>query len=150
MEDEVLDVNHEDFDYQNKVASKGTRFGNAMVDGLLIGLPLSFLANYVVFGEWFIESRTMLHHLDLYAWSTLLNYILYVIYYTGMEHSNGKTIGKMVTGTRVVNHKGEKPEFNQIIGRSLARLIPFEAFSFLGEKGIGWHDSMTKTYVIND
>jgi uncharacterized RDD family membrane protein YckC len=28
-------------------------------------------------------------------------------------------------------------------------LIPFEQFSFFGEDGKGWHDSISKTYVVD-
>jgi len=35
-------------------------------------------------------------------------------------------------------------------GRTLCRYIPFEPFSFLGNKPIGWHDSLSKTLVVKD
>ena len=44
--------------------------------------------------------------------------------------------------------EGRTPRFPQILGRSLARLIPFEAFSFFGALGVGWHDSFSNTRVI--
>ncbi|MBI3134530.1 MAG: RDD family protein [Bacteroidetes bacterium] len=150
MEDQVLDVNEEERDYEKLAASKGLRFGNLLADAFLVGIPISFLANYLVYGDWIVESREMLRHMDLYVFSTLLNYGIFIIYFVVMEHTTGKTVGKMMTGTHVVNHKGQKPTLGQIVGRAFARLIPFEAFSFLGEKGIGWHDSLTKTYVIKD
>jgi uncharacterized RDD family membrane protein YckC len=28
-------------------------------------------------------------------------------------------------------------------------MIPFEAFSFLGDEGRGWHDSLAKTVVVD-
>lgn len=61
-----------------------------------------------------------------------------------------RTLGKMITGTCVVRADGTKPTFGQIVGRSFARFIPFEAFSFLGGKGfpVGWHDSLSGTRVI--
>ncbi len=74
--------------------------------------------------------------------------LISLFYYIGLESLFGRTVGKLVTGTIVVNELGSKASFGQIIGRSFARLIPFEAFSFLGSTGRGWHDSLPKTYVI--
>ncbi len=69
-------------------------------------------------------------------------------YYILLEGMSGKTIGKLMTGTRVVDMHGEKPGFRRIVKRSIARLIPFEAFSFLGNANRGWHDSLSDTYVV--
>ncbi|MEK7253493.1 MAG: RDD family protein [Bacteroidota bacterium] len=63
---------------------------------------------------------------------------------------NGKTIGKFITKTVVVNMDGSPVAFPTVLGRSFARLIPFEAFSFLGASGRGWHDTLTKTMVVDE
>jgi uncharacterized RDD family membrane protein YckC len=59
-----------------------------------------------------------------------------------------RTVGKFITQTIVVDEHGEKPHHETILIRSLCRLIPFNPFSvlFLGR---GWHDSISKTYVVN-
>ncbi|MDX1963023.1 MAG: RDD family protein [Pirellulales bacterium] len=72
----------------------------------------------------------------------------FLSYYILMEATTQRTIGKFLTGTIVVNEQGGKPSLGQILGRSFARLIPFEAFSFLGTPTRGWHDKLPKTYVI--
>jgi uncharacterized RDD family membrane protein YckC len=70
-------------------------------------------------------------------------------YYLVLEASFDRTIGKLVTGTRVVNEQGERPSFPQIAGRTLCRFIPFEMLSiFFGTDLRCWHDSLPKTYVI--
>jgi uncharacterized RDD family membrane protein YckC len=57
----------------------------------------------------------------------------------------------MITKTKVVSRKtGKKPPFWTIVGRTFARLIPFDGFSFLTENPIGWHDSLSGTMVVND
>ncbi|WP_163397974.1 RDD family protein [Flavobacterium fluviatile] len=61
----------------------------------------------------------------------------------------GRTAGKFVTGTIVVNQNGKKPNLIAIIIRTLSRLIPFDAFSFLGKSGKIWHDSISKNYVVD-
>jgi len=69
-------------------------------------------------------------------------------YYLLMEASIGRTVGKLVTGTKVVNEDGYDASFAQIVGRTFARIIPFEAVTFLGSETRGWHDSMPNTYVV--
>lgn len=44
---------------------------------------------------------------------------------------------------------GSKPKFDEILIRALCRLIPLNAFSFLGDLGKGWHDTLSKTYVVD-
>ncbi|WP_457098129.1 RDD family protein [Lysobacter sp. P5_B9] len=48
---------------------------------------------------------------------------LFAAYFPVMETLFGKTIGKFVTRTRVVNASGEKPSFMQSVVRTLFRLI---------------------------
>ncbi|PIQ92263.1 MAG: hypothetical protein COV70_01020 [Parcubacteria group bacterium CG11_big_fil_rev_8_21_14_0_20_39_22] len=62
-----------------------------------------------------------------------------------------KTIGKMLTGTKVVNMQGERPSFLALLGRTLARHIPFEPLSFLFYGAYptqGWHDRLSRTLVV--
>jgi uncharacterized RDD family membrane protein YckC len=75
--------------------------------------------------------------------------LVLLIYYNVFEIFFGTTIGKLFTKTVVVDVYGEKPNANAILIRSLCRLIPFEVFSFFGTPCIGWHDSLSKTYVVN-
>ena len=46
-------------------------------------------------------------------------------------------------------HNGEEPKPKAIMIRSLCRLIPFDALSFLGTNGKGWHDNLSNTYVVD-
>ena len=67
-----------------------------------------------------------------------------------MEAVFQRTIGKLVTGTRVVTTDGNVPGFGKVLGRSLARVIPFEVLSFLGAIPIGWHDKLSGTRVVQN
>ncbi|MBL3658326.1 RDD family protein [Fulvivirga sediminis] len=81
----------------------------------------------------------------------LIAAVLYLFYHVIMEASFGKTVGKFVTKTKVVTLERGRPSLLQVIGRSFARCIPFDSFSFFGGNGaIGWHDSLPKTRVIDD
>lgn len=74
--------------------------------------------------------------------------LIALAYYVIFEGLTGRTLGKLITGTKVVNERGEKPSFGQILGRSFSRFIPFDALSFFADDGRGWHDSVPGTYVV--
>jgi uncharacterized RDD family membrane protein YckC len=74
-----------------------------------------------------------------------------LIYYIALEGWFGWTIGKLATGTRVVNAQGGRPTWGQVVGRTVGRFIPFEPFSLLfasDDDRRGWHDKLSKTYVV--
>jgi uncharacterized RDD family membrane protein YckC len=72
-----------------------------------------------------------------------------LFYYNVFEIFSARTLGKLITQTIVVDENGEKPHHETILIRSLCRLIPFEVLSFIGMPARGWHDSISKTYVVN-
>ena len=132
------------------VASQNRRFVNFIVDQIVVRIIIFGFA--FVFGMFLgsIGSDALLD--DPVALNMIfipLGLLLFLLYFVGMEAATGATIGKLLTGTKVVNEQGQKPSFGQIIGRSFARLIPFEPFSFFfGDNTTGWHDSLSKTKVI--
>jgi uncharacterized RDD family membrane protein YckC len=71
-----------------------------------------------------------------------------VLYYTFMESTLGRSLGKLITGTKVINLEGKRPKPLTILGRSFARLVPFEPFSFFGNER-GWHDRWSDTRVVD-
>ena len=81
----------------------------------------------------------------------LLGLIILLMYYVPQESIYGRTLGKKITGTKVINERGVKPSIIQVFVRTLFRFIPFEVFSFLGGKGrpVGWHDRLSGTKVIS-
>lgn len=78
----------------------------------------------------------------------LTGFGIMLIYYVPLEALFGRTLGKLVTGTKVVDENGNPPTWGKAFGRTLCRLIPFEAFSFFKSDARGWHDSVPKTYVV--
>jgi uncharacterized RDD family membrane protein YckC len=124
-------------------AGKGQRLLTYVIDYVAVIL-CSFVFGFVVvlaFGQSGADILTQIPDF-------VLGLILFMIYYIVMEASCSRTVGKLVTGTKVVTESGERPSFGQIVGRTFCRFIPFEALSFLGEGGQGWHDSISKTQVI--
>lgn len=67
-------------------------------------------------------------------------------YYILFESTAQATPAKLILGRVVVDEYGEKPRFMQIVGRSYARLVPFESFSCLNT--LGWHDIWSETLVL--
>lgn len=118
------------------VASLGKRFANLLIDSLVFGFLFVLIGLF--FGNLLVESRLM---------SALLSVLFYFVLESTLQ---GKTIGKMVTGTRVVDLNGDQPETNKILLRSFCRIVPFEPISFfIGEK-VGWHDKWSETLVIDE
>lgn len=68
------------------------------------------------------------------------------VYYLFFESLWGRTPGKLVMGTRVVDMQGGQPTFRNLVKRTLARLVPFEAFTFFGVRG--FHDRISDTQVV--
>ncbi len=65
-----------------------------------------------------------------------------------MEYfTNGRTVGKYITGTKVITVDGKRPTLKEYFIRNMIRIIPIDSLSFFGENG--WHDSWSDTRVIN-
>lgn len=72
----------------------------------------------------------------------------FLLYYVVLEIFFQQTLGKFITGTKVVTLDGKKPGIKIIILRSLCRLIPLDKFSFLFTRR-GFHDYLSGTTVID-
>ena len=132
-------------------ASTNKRFANYVIDTLVIYLFSLFCnAAYIVI---FNETLDLLgvEHSLLLSGLGFFNIVIWALYYFAFEVSAGKSVGKMITKTRVVNEAGERPNTQQIFWRSLARLIPLDIFSYLDKNPPrGWHDTLSKTHVVED
>lgn len=96
----------------------------------------SAVARYKALPTWFFF---------LYGLATI------VAYYVLMEGFFGVTIGKLVTGARVVDEQGGRPTWRQVLIRTAMRFVPLEPISAFGEKGsepLPWHDTVAKTRVV--
>jgi uncharacterized RDD family membrane protein YckC len=132
-------------------ASVGARFANFLIDlvfyyivwfGMLALLMISIRQDT---GDSFFLRED--------KGSVLLQYLLsitsFLTFFTIVEGaSNGKTLGKLVTGTRAQKMDGSRLTWKDAFLRSVCRLVPFEAFSAFG--GLPWHDKWTDTIVTKD
>ncbi|HEY0340600.1 MAG TPA: RDD family protein [Steroidobacteraceae bacterium] len=129
-----------------RVATRGRRLTNLMIDDIVyyvlmavIVVPIAMVGGIERMAEFYAA-------LPFVAQWLLLSVVRLGYYYV-CEATTGRTVGKLVSGTRVVSESGGKPTNLQILQRTLSRVVPFEPFSFFGSAP-GWHDRWSKTRVI--
>jgi uncharacterized RDD family membrane protein YckC len=122
---------------------------------------LNFLIDYVVFIIlffciiilWLILSPDTTKVLINGDYSLLVNIaalLLYGFYMSVIEAlTKGRSLGKIITGTKAVNEDGSKITTGAAFKRGFSRAVPFEAFSALGSPSYPWHDKWNHTYVID-
>ncbi|WP_417873970.1 RDD family protein [Xanthomarina gelatinilytica] len=124
----------------SNLASTGQRLANYVIDLIFIYIIAIGISAVLISTQGDPGEGGILYN--------VLFLLTHLTYYVIAEGTGGKTIGKMVTRTRVVNEEGEKPSIGKIIIRTLCRIIPFEPFSALSSSGKMWHDSLSKTYLV--
>jgi uncharacterized RDD family membrane protein YckC len=135
-------------------AATGQRFLNFLVDNLVMRYALNWATGYVV--GYFLAMTAPQFYSDIidnqgfnyYAVLILVGYFNFIVYYTFCEKVfKGYTLGKLITGTRAIREDGQELTLKDAFLRSLARCVPFEAFSIWFGSGL-WHDTWTKTMVV--
>lgn len=133
-------------------AGNGKRFLNFLIDYVafqVFMMCLGFAAGIAAA----LHSEAMTTELMLFLEGPgvfLISLCVYYGAYVLMEGFFGATLGKLITGTRVVDERTQQSaSFLQLLGRTASRMIPFEPFSFLGSKPGGWHDHLSKTRVMD-
>ena len=156
MNQEVLDIKEievsQSGDFQD--ANKGKRFANYIIDqigmmlvALVVGTGLGVISESTGNTEWIYDEDPITSRLT--DWG--LGIIISLIYFIPFEYfTKGKTLGKLVTKTRAIHVNNERLDIGTTAVRTLCRLVPFEAFSYLGNSDRGWHDRWSKTRVIED
>ena len=130
-----------------EVVSQGVRFGYFLIDvvffyiitfiiGILIGIIIVATGNV---DELRPESG-LIKFLDK------IGYLIFFLYYAISEGLGGTTLGKLICGYTVIDEYANKVSFSKALLRTVCRYIPFEAFSCFAERG--WHDTLSKTYVV--
>jgi uncharacterized RDD family membrane protein YckC len=121
---------------------KGRRFATYLID--VVGVyTMAFVIGVVVmlaFGQTGLDKMLAINDFVLGALLTFTYYLLF-------EGLWARTPAKFILGTVVVTEDGKKPSFGAVVLRTLCRHIPFEPFSFFGERG--WHDKLSNTYVVS-
>ena len=139
----------EDFEVELDPANRNLRFVNFIVDRIVFYgfsklfniLWVNFMAMAMYNEEYWVQ----------YTVNILVSLTLYAIFMGATEALfKGKTLGKVLTGTRVVKPDGSPISVKTAFLRGLSRIVPFEPFSTFGSSWPPrpWHDKWTDTYVI--
>lgn len=123
--------------------SGGIRFANFLIDYVMVIILMFIAIIFLALSGFNVDA---IGESQLYSYGVAI--LVHFIYYTFAEGLTGRTIGKLITGTKVVSDDGTAPSIGQVALRSICRHIPFEPFSFLGSTANGWHDSISATYVV--
>ncbi|HET6992459.1 MAG TPA: RDD family protein, partial [Bacteroidia bacterium] len=127
------------------VVSGFDRFLHYLIDAIIL-FALGFVLGFVMGTaqqRGFANFSMTDGHLEINFAAYLVNLAFYFFF----ELLTGSTPGKMLFGRIVINEYGERPDAGHIALRTISRLVPFEAFSCLAERG--WHDTWSKTFVVN-
>lgn len=128
---------------ENNTVGSRIRFLNFTIDFIVVFI-LYFIVEPAFEGFLPLTSRA---ELSIFRISFLIFFIS--LYYIPFEYKTQKTLGKIITKTKVVTLEGNKPELMDIVSRTFCRLIPFDRFSFLYSRN-GFHDAISRTKVIKD
>jgi uncharacterized RDD family membrane protein YckC len=97
----------------------GRRVVATIIDGLIFGVLSTILT--ALFGTDSDSSGMNLTRLS--TGGSLALFVLVLLYYVLLEGSIGRTVGKMVTGIKVVNESGNPPGYGAAVIRTLLRII---------------------------
>jgi uncharacterized RDD family membrane protein YckC len=125
-----------------KVATTGQRLMTFILDMLFY-----YIAGFVVLAilDRFLPGERLASRQDY-----VFGVVLFILYYTLQEAFWGRTLGKVIAGTKVVKEDGSRISFVQALVRTLFRFIFIEFISFFGGHGrpVGWHDRIARTKVV--
>ncbi len=134
-----------------KSTSKGKRLANYLLDSVFLVI--------ISMCVWIFLARIVVSYVPEYVWmfeqedglrDYLIGFVIAMLYYSLFEGLTGRTLAKFITGTKVVNEKGEKPGLYDVLIRSISRFVPLEWISiFLSDDKTMWHDSWSKTHVVD-
>lgn len=136
---------------QNVKASTGKRFGNYIIDLICFYI--------VIFGIgiiWALINPSSLEVLDddslgFNLIDRIVSLLIYAVVMGLIEgFTKGKSLGKLITGTRAVNEDGSKINFQTAMFRVFCGAVPFNQLSALGNPSYPWHDKWTNTEVIDE
>lgn len=134
------------------LASQGKRFLNLIIDRVAYFFFSWFFSSFVagLYTEALYE-LTGYSFILVYIINVIISLCFYALFMGGVEAIfKGKSLGKLITGTKAVNENGSTISPKTALLRGLSRMVPFEVFSALGTPSYPWHDRWTRTYVIDE
>lgn|GEM_PF-401467 len=128
------------------LTTPGTRFGHFLIDGVCINLISYGIGLMLSLFELQSTAEVTLFFVLGMAGMGVMRVLVGPFYYTIFEYLFGQTPGKMVTRSYVIDDYGDKPPIEKLLLRNIIRMVPFEAFSCLSDRG--WHDKWSDTWVV--
>jgi uncharacterized RDD family membrane protein YckC len=131
-------------------ASTGKRLANYIIDVLLFYIFMLLVG--VLIG---LFAPSLLNMMDdtsagFNIVDRIVSLFLYALFMFGQEALlKGKSLGKLITGTKAVNYDGTEISINKAFLRGCSRAVPFCVFSALGTPCNPWQDKWTDTMVID-
>jgi len=113
--------------------NKGLRIINYGIDGLIVFIGATLIS--IPLFDYYIDIRLILA-------------IVYFLYYFLFESITGRTPGKLLTKTKVVDRLNAKPKILRVLLRSLLRFNPFDWMSYLFGQEQGGHDQLSRTRLV--
>jgi uncharacterized RDD family membrane protein YckC len=125
----------------------GIRFVSLLIDSIILAIIIVAIESIIGIG---IMARGMVPW-----WLGVLDFIIYIAYFTYLEGSRGQTVGKMITKIKVVREDGKPIDMNQAFTRNILRIIDGLIVYLIGAILI-WRsnkkqrlgDSIAKTVVV--
>jgi uncharacterized RDD family membrane protein YckC len=130
-------------EFDSKKVNSMIRLLNFIIDSFAFLIVFLILA--YIFGLFFNTDNPLI----IKTAGFILLIVAFLGYYIFMEYNYQKTIGKIITKTKVVRIDGEKARLGDIITRTFCRLIPFDRLSYIFTTN-GLHDRLSFTTVILD
>lgn len=133
-------------------ADKIYRFINYVVDFILSIFIIWILIAIYAIGRYFIlgvdlqQTAYELENINGFLDRVLTILVYALIMFLTEKITNGRSLGKLLTGTKVVKTDGSPLTTDDLLKRNFSRVIPFDGLSFLGNNG--WHDSWSDTRVV--
>jgi len=125
----------------------GIRFVSLLIDSIILAIIIGVLGNVIGFG--------MMEMGMVPWWMGLIDFIIFLVYFTYLEGSKGQTIGKMITKIKVVREDGKPIDMNQAFTRNILRIIDGLIVYLIGailiwrsDKKQRLGDSIAKTVVV--
>ncbi len=133
-------------------ASGGKRFVNYLIDVLVFYVIMFIVGILLALSSPDAADSYVQNDSGGFAFGErVLALILYAVYMGLIETIfKGKSLGKLVTGTRAVNLDGSKINSGKAFGRAFSRAVPFCVFSAFGDPCNPWQDRWTDTMVIDE
>jgi len=133
-------------------ANIGKRLANYIIDIVIFSFFISFLL--ILASPIYPLADRLMAKQPIGLGDQLMVSFVYGLYMSVMEAIlKGKSIGKYITGTRVVTEKGLPISAQTAFVRGLVRIIPFEQLSAISlslSNPYPWHDRWSGSVVVDE